>query len=368
MGRNSAVAFALPMRNRFRGLTVREGLLVHGPAGWGEWSPFAEYERPEIDNWWRATLEAANLGFPEPVRDRVPVNATVPAVDPETAYAIVAGSGCGTAKVKVAEPGQSGTEDASRLEAVRDALGPSGRLRIDANGAWDVDTALSRLAELAQFGLEYAEQPCATVDELAELRRLLARRGFQVPIAADESIRRSGDPERVVALEAADIAVLKVQPLGGVRACLELAERLGLPVVVSSALESSVGLAAGVALAAALPELPYACGLNTATMFTMDVTDRPLVAVDGAIPVRTVSPDRHPCAAPTTADRGPGAALSATADRHLGVGRDLGSQPVVGGAQDVRADDWRAGPEATARWLARLGPMAEELIEPREGR
>jgi O-succinylbenzoate synthase len=285
-------AFSLGLRNRFRGITVREGLLLRGPAGWAEWSPFAEYARPEIDAWWAATVEAATVGFPAPVRDRVPVNVTVPAVPAERAHEIVAASGCRTAKVKVAEPGQVFAEDLARVEAVRDALGPDGRVRVDVNGLWSVDEALRRLRELARFGLEYAEQPCASVAELADLRLRLARAGTDVPIAADESIRRSGDPERVVAEHAADIAVLKVQPLGGVRRCLELADRLGLPVVVSSALESSVGLAAGVALAAALPELPYACGLNTATMFTADVTDDPLVAVEGELPVRRVNPDR----------------------------------------------------------------------------
>lgn len=284
----TGIAYRLALRNRFRGLTVREGLLIRGPAGWAEWSPFAEYAFPETGNWWRATWEAAHRGFPAPVRDRVPVNVTVPALGPQAAFELVAASGCTTAKVKVAEPGQAEGEDLARVEAVRAALGPSGRIRVDANGAWNVDDALRRLRQLNRFELEYAEQPCATVTELAELRRRLARSGVGVLIAADESIRRAGDPEQVVAQEAADVAVLKVQPLGGVRRCLELADRLGLPVVVSSALESSVGLAAGVALAAALPELPYACGLNTATMFTTDVTDQPLVAEDGYIAVRPV--------------------------------------------------------------------------------
>ena len=218
---------------------------------------------------------------------------TVPATDPVTAHRIVTESGCTTAKVKVAERGQYLAEDVARLEAVRDALGPSGRLRIDANGAWSVPDALSRLQLLARFDLEYVEQPCASIEELARLRRELARRGMSVPIAADESIRRSGDPERVAALEAADVAVLKVQPLGGVRRCLELAETLGLPVVVSSALESSVGLRAGVALAAALPDLPYACGLNTAAMFTADVTAEPLLATGGTLAVRDVEVDEN---------------------------------------------------------------------------
>ena len=283
-----AGVYALPLRTRFRGLTVRHGLLLRGPAGWAEWSPFAEYVRPEIDAWAQAAREAALEGFPAPVRDQVPVNVTVPATDPESAHQLVTRSGCATAKVKVAEKGQYIAEDVARVEAVRDALGPSGRLRIDVNGAWSVPDALTRLQLLRRFDLEYVEQPCASVEDLARLRRELARRGIDLPIAADESIRRSGDPERVAELEAADIAVLKGQPLGGVRRCLELAERLGLPVVVSSALESSVGLRAGVALAACLPELPYACGLNTSALFTKDVTAQPLVADRGAIAVRDV--------------------------------------------------------------------------------
>jgi O-succinylbenzoate synthase len=288
-----AVAFALPLRHRFRGITVRQGLLLRGPGGWAEWSPFAEYGPQEAGQWWLATQEALTEGFPAPVRSHVPVNVTVPAVDPVTAYELTARSGCRTAKVKVADPGQTADDDLARVEAVRAALGTSGKVRVDANGAWDVETAATRLAQLARLDLEYAEQPCASTEELAELRLLLARRGIDVLIAADESIRRSGDPERVVALHAADVAVLKVQPLGGVRRCLELAERLGLPVVVSSALESSVGLAAGVALAAALPELPFACGLNTAAMFTTDVTADPLIADGGQIVVRPVEVDEN---------------------------------------------------------------------------
>ena len=284
------VAYELPLTTRFRGVTSRSGMLLHGAAGWGEWSPFPEYTRPEIDAWWRAAVEAAEVGWPAPVRSRVPVNSIVPAVDAERAGAFARAGGCRTAKVKVAERGQTLADDLARVEAVRDAVGPGGRVRIDANGAWGVDEAVRALRELSRFDLEYAEQPCGSVEELAELRSALARGGVDVPVAADESIRRSGDPERVAALGAADVAVLKVQPLGGVRRCLELAERLGLPVVVSSALETSVGIAAGVALAAALPELPYACGLNTVALLAADVTDEPLVAVDGAIEVRRVVP------------------------------------------------------------------------------
>lgn len=281
--------FDVPTTTRFRGLTRRRGVLVQGAAGWGEWSPFEEYVSPEIDAWWQAALEAAEQGWPEPVRASVPVNVTIPALDAAAAEARAAASGCRTAKVKVAEPGQQFADDVARVAAVRSALGPRGRVRIDANGAWSVADALDHLERLAAFDLEYAEQPCRTAEELRDLRRGLARRGIDVPVAADESIRRSGDPERVVALDAADIVVLKVQPLGGVRACLGLAERLGLPVVVSSALETSVGLRAGVALAAALPELPFDCGLNTADLLARDVVADPLVATAGELPVRDIT-------------------------------------------------------------------------------
>jgi o-succinylbenzoate synthase len=258
-------------------------MLLRGDAGWGEFSPFLEYDAATSAPWLRAAREAADEGWPDPVRERVPVNATVPAVGPERAAATVrASSGCRTAKVKVAEPGQSLGDELARLEAVRDALGPDGRIRVDANGLWSVEEALARipLLDRAAGGLEYVEQPCAAVEDLAAVRRRT-----DVPVAADESIRRAADPYRVRDLEAADVAVLKVQPLGGVRACLRIAEDIGLPVVVSSALETSIGIAAGVALAAALPELSLACGLATVQLLADDVVDRPLLPVDGMLPV-----------------------------------------------------------------------------------
>jgi O-succinylbenzoate synthase len=220
----------------------------------------------------------------------VPVNVTVPAVGPERAYEIVAGSGCRTAKVKVAERGQREDEDIERVAAVRDALdaaGPGGRIRVDANGGWSVEEAARLLRQLARYGLEYAEQPCATLDELARLRRRV-----DIPIAADESIRKAEDPLKVRAAGAADIVMVKVQPLGGVRAALRVAEACGLPVVVSSAVDTSVGLAAGVALAAALPALPYACGLATMSLLDGDVTAAPLAEAGGELPVRRPSVDQ----------------------------------------------------------------------------
>jgi o-succinylbenzoate synthase len=304
-------AFAIPMTTKFRGITVREGALMTGPAGSGEFSPFAEYGPRESARWLASALEAARDGWPAPVRDRVPVNVTVPAVGPDQAREIVAASGCRTAKVKVAERGQADSDDLARVEAVRDALGPDGKIRVDANGGWDVGHARRVLRQLARFGLEYAEQPCATLDEMAELRRHVG-----VPLAADESIRKAADPLRVRAAGAADIVVLKVAPLGGVRAALRVAQACGLPVVVSSAVDTSVGLAAGVALAAALPELPYACGLATMSLLAGDVTADPLIESGGELPVRRPAVDPAELARWET-DPEPWRARAQAAERYL---------------------------------------------------
>lgn len=285
-------AFAIPLRNRFRGITVREGALLRGPAGWGEFSPFAEYGPAMSSRWLASAIESATIGWPDPVRDAVGVNVTVPAVGPRVAYEIVARAGCRTAKVKVAERGQAQADDIERVAAVRDALGPGGRIRVDANGGWDVEQAADMLARLIPYGLEYAEQPCATLDEMARLRRLV-----DVPLAADESIRKARDPLAVRAAGAADIVVLKVAPLGGVRPALAVAAGCELPVVVSSAVESSVGLAAGVALAAALPVLDYDCGLATMSLLAGDVTSDPLVPVGGMLPLRAGEVDLERLAA-----------------------------------------------------------------------
>ena len=297
--------FDIALTTRFRGITRRQGMLLQGPAGWAAWSPFPEYADDEAATWLRATLEAASRDWPEPVREAVPVNAIVPALNPELAAARVRAAGCVTAKVKVAEQGQTLADDVARVAAVRGALGDAGRIRVDANGGWSVAAALRAITELAPFGLEYAEQPCAAVEELAELRRLLARRGIGVPVAADESIRRAGDPMRVRDLGAADVAILKVQPMGGVRRCLELAEVLDMPVVVSSAVETSVGLRAGVALAAALPELSHACGLETGNLLKDDVVTSRLLPESGELPVGEIELDpaalsRVRAAEPTT--------------------------------------------------------------------
>lgn len=284
--------FRVELNTRFRGVTERYGVLFHavGPDGthhWGEYSPFPDYTPRRASRWWAAAMEAARGEWPDPVRDVVPVNAIIPELPAAQAAEMAAASGCRTAKVKVGGYGST-LQDAARVEAVAGALGPGGRVRVDANGAWDVDDAVRALTELELAvrrggidGLEYVEQPCATVADLAALRRRV-----DTPIAADESVRLPGDADAVVAADAADIIVLKVAPLGGVKACLDIAERCGLPVVVSSAMESSVGLAAGIALARALPELPFDCGLGTGLLLETDTVTEPLVPVDGFISAR----------------------------------------------------------------------------------
>lgn len=276
----------IPMTVRFRRVTSREAVLLEGPAGWGEFSPFPDYPPEMTARWLASALESAVAERPKAVRSVIPVNVTVPAVSPEDAHRIVSSAQCRTAKVKVADPGEDRDTDLARVAAVRDALGPTGRLRVDVNAAWSVSEAADRINELDWFGLEYVEQPVRTIDEMIELRRLV-----NVPIAADEVVRLASDPMEVVDRGAADILILKVQPLGGVARVLDLAARSGMPVVLSSALETSVGLAAGLRAAAALPHLPYDCGLATAFLLAGDVVKKPLLPVGGSIEAREVEPE-----------------------------------------------------------------------------
>jgi len=276
----------IPLWVPFRGVHHREAVLLRGPAGWGEFAPFLEYGDEESARWLAAAVEAATVGWPAPVRQLVPVNATVPAVPAAQVPAVLARfPGCTTAKVKVAQAGQSLADDLARVAAVRAVLGPAGRVRVDANAAWTLEQARRALDELAVHDLEYAEQPCAALADLAALR------GRGVLIAADESVRKAQDPLRVALAGAADVVVLKVAPLGGVAPALAVALGCGLPVVVSSALDTSVGIAAGVALAAALPDLPYACGLATTSLLTADVVRDGLDGRGGTLPVGAVRPD-----------------------------------------------------------------------------
>lgn len=280
--------WSVPLTVRFRRIEVREGMVLHGPAGWAEWSPFWDYDPVESASWLRAALEGATEELPDAVRDEVPVNVTVPVAPAAVAHELVAASGCRTAKVKVADPRSDLADDVARVEAVANALGPGGRVRVDANAAWDVETAVRAIGRLdrAAGGLEYVEQPCAGVDELARVRRRV-----EVPVAADESVRRAEDPVAVARAGAADLIVVKVQPLGGVRRALEVVEAAGLPAVVSSALDTSIGIGLATRLAGALPRLDHACGLGTVRLFRGDVAASSLLPAGGVLPVRRADVD-----------------------------------------------------------------------------
>ena len=314
---------ALPLRTRFRGVDVREVMLFDAPGGWVEWSPFPEYGAEEASRWLRCTLEMGWGAPPAPLVDSVEVNATIPAVDVSADGEVVAKlleryPGCTTVKIKVAETGQTLADDVARVAAVRDWFGRRHivpRVRVDANGGWTPAEAVDAIAGLTRGGpLDYVEQPCRTVDELAEVRRALQRSGIFARIAADELIRKADDPLAVVRAGACDVAVVKAAPLGGVGAVARVAEeigRFGVPVTVSSALESAVGMGAGLRAVAALPLLhdddgipvhPNAAGLATGSLFAVDVARRPIV--DGRIAVGPATPDAavlDECAAP--ADR-----------------------------------------------------------------
>lgn len=288
--RDAAHVLALPLATRFRGIDVREAVLLRGPSGWTEFAPFVEYADEEASTWLAAAISYGWGPEPDLVRDVIPVNATLPAVPAAEVAAVLDRFGSTrTVKVKVAERGQTLADDVERVRAVRDRLGPAGRIRVDANGGWNVDEAEHAAHALAPFDLEYLEQPCATVPELAELRQRL--HDWDLPVAADESVRKAADPLAVVDAGAADLLVVKAAPLGGIGAALRIVDAAGLPAVVSSALDTSVGLAMGARLAAALPALDYDCGLGTAALLAADVTSHPLLPREGRIPVDRVSAD-----------------------------------------------------------------------------
>lgn len=284
---SSARVVDLPLQVPFRGLTSREALLVEGPLGWSEFSPFVEYDDEESARWLEGCIDFGWVEAPVVLRTRIPVNATVPAVAAGDVAGVLARfPGARTAKVKVAHAGSELADDIARVAEVRRILGPEGRIRIDANGAWNLDEAEHAVHELSTYDLEYLEQPCIEPDDLRELRRRI--RYLDIGIAADEEVRKAADPENLDLDGLADVVVLKAQPLGGIRRALRIAEALGRPAVISSALDTSVGLSMGAHLAAALPQLEYDCGLGTAALLAADVTDEPLLPADGAIDVRRV--------------------------------------------------------------------------------
>ena len=292
-----ATVVAIPTRTNFRGISVREAVIFDGPRGATEFSPFPEYGDAEASRWLQAALEYGWGEVPAPARATIDVNATVPAVPAGFVPEVLARfPGCTTAKVKVAERGQTLADDIARVRAVRDALGAGGLIRIDANGGWSVAEAVQALTALAPVGLDYAEQPCQTIAELAELRARLRDAAVPVRIAADESVRKAEDPLAVAKAQAADLLVVKAQPLGGIANALAIIEEAKLPVVVSSALDTSVGISMGLHLAAALPAgaLAGACGLGTVALLAGDVAAEPLLPVNGALEVRR--PELDPAA------------------------------------------------------------------------
>ena len=282
---------ALPLRTRFRQIETREMAIFRGQR-WAEFSPFLEYGDEEASQWLRAALSWANDPLPELKRKSINVNATLPAVPLEQIASTLSHFGeFHSVKIKVGEKNEL-QEDIARIRRVRE-LYPQAKIRLDANGALDVDAALFLAIQLKDLGLEYFEQPVASIPELKKLKQLLESNGINLKIAADESIRKAQDPLLVAEENAADIAVIKVQPLGGIERALKIAEESGLEIVVSSALESSIGISQGLHLAAALPVLNYDCGLATAALLAADVTSNPLLPVHGAIEVREIEPEQE---------------------------------------------------------------------------
>jgi O-succinylbenzoate synthase len=277
---------ALPLKSKFRGITVREVALFEGPAGWGEFAPFLEYDDAESSTWLLSAIDAATSPAPMAHRGFIKVNATLPALNSaqEIEELLQSFVGCDTVKIKV---GENLGEDILRVTRVR-ALMPKAKLRLDVNGAWSVDQALTNLYEIyEEVGpLEYVEQPCATLEELRQLKEKLA---FEIKIAGDEVIRKAKDPFAINLQGAIDILMLKAAPLGGITRAREIGAHHKLPMVVSSALDSAVGISYGLQLAASLPTLDYACGLATGQLLSADVAALPLE--NGELAVLSISPD-----------------------------------------------------------------------------
>jgi len=293
---DQAIAFSVPLAMQFRASAHREGLVFQGANGWGEFAPFAEYDDVIAGRWLAGALELAFGALPAPVRSEVPVNAIIPATDEATAYELVERaikrSGISTIKVKVAQTGQSLSDDVARVRAVRSALSsnglPDGKIRIDANGAWPLERAVTNLRRLddAANGLDYVEQPCATLLEITQLRARTA-----VRIAVDEGLRLASDLDLLAIRDAADLLIVKSLPLGGVTQSLRLIDRIGLPVVVSGSMDTSVGLTSALYLAGNVPELYGACGVGTGPLLALDLVHATAVAHNGVMPVGRTNPD-----------------------------------------------------------------------------
>ena len=270
---------ALPTKTNFRGITVREVALFKGEQGWAEFSPFVEYDDQESAAWLACAIEAATAPRPHLYRTQVAVNGTIPALNDESALQRIVESfpGVSTFKVKV---GTDVSDDLQRLEYIR-SLRPNAAIRIDVNGLWSVDEAEMFLNSIG--AIEYVEQPCATIEELRELKKRV-----DVKIVGDEVLRKSADPFAVDLTGAVDYLMLKVQPLGGIKRAHALAAHHNLPVVVSSALESAVGINYGLMLAASFEEMRFDCGLGTGSLLATNVAELPII--DGKIEIRDVNP------------------------------------------------------------------------------
>ena len=277
---------ALPTKTNFRGINVREVALFQGEYGWGEFSPFLEYDYQECAPWLMCAIEAATKPRPQLYRNSVRVNGTIPATNDKSVIKSLVETyqGVKTFKVKV---GDNLGEDIVRLAQIR-SLGRDIKIRIDVNGLWSVQDALTNLyafyEEVGPF--EYVEQPCATLEELRELKASIH---IPLKIAVDEAIRKAKDPFAIDLSGAADLVMLKVQPLGGIARAHQLAEHHKLPVVVSSALESALGINYGLQLAASFPEMNFDCGLGTGSLLRADVASLPIV--NGEIEITEVEPD-----------------------------------------------------------------------------
>lgn len=276
---NSLRVISLPMKVNFRGINHREVALFEGPQGWAEFSPFPEYDDSECAPWLACAIEAATVAAPTPLRSSIKVNATMPTLNGESEVARILTTfpGCSTVKIKV---GTNHEQDLARIASVR-KLQPETKIRIDVNGLWSVDQA-TKFLEVCGV-IEYVEQPCATIEELRELKKRI-----DVTIVGDEILRKSSDPFEVDLQGAVDVLMLKVQPLGGIMRATKLAQHHKLPVVVSSALESAVGISYGLKLAASLPDLNYACGLATGSLLSSNVAE--LEINSGEIAVSNVVP------------------------------------------------------------------------------
>ena len=284
----AARVVSIPLRTRFRGMTERELLVFEGPNGWSEWAAFPEYADEEASLWLEAALEWGYGTVPKPKRTEVRVNAILPAINGEEIAKLLSRAGeFETVKIKVSESGQQMTDDISRIQEVKN-LYPEAKLRLDANGGFQIPEALELIEKLSALGikLEYFEQPVKTIAELAELRLEISKRGLETLVAADESVRKSSDPLAVETAAAADILVLKSAPLGGIAKALEVAASSKLPIVPSSAMQSSIGLAAELHFAASLDELVFDAGLGTLNLFAGDLVRNPLRPENGVLEVR----------------------------------------------------------------------------------